>query len=224
MQSFIARGSADKYTNRAVDRLLVPVGKEAFSPTQSQTPIALPGRLMLRTSFALFCSRSYPMVLLSTGKSAASAPPPLLPSRAVKLEKSAGDPRPLSAISPHKIRRPHTARGAPPGADFAQMTCNLPAPGATDVGDVYGDAGHRACWRTRGVRRGPKGTDVSFLESAAATAPFLARRASTGSSAGIATGAAEPMVNSRKLSRTFHSPMMPWTPAPGMCVMKTSSL
>ena len=63
MQSFIARGSADKYTNRAVDRLLVPVGKEAFSPTQSQTPIALPGRLMLRTSFALFCSRSYPTVL-----------------------------------------------------------------------------------------------------------------------------------------------------------------
>jgi hypothetical protein len=65
VQSFIARGSADKYTNRAVDRLLVPVGKEAFSPTQSQTPIALPGRLMLRTSFALFCSRSYPMVPLS---------------------------------------------------------------------------------------------------------------------------------------------------------------
>ena len=59
------------------------------------------------------------------GKPAAMAPPPLIPPRTARLERSAGDPRPLSAISPRKVPRLHTARGAPPGASYREMTYNL---------------------------------------------------------------------------------------------------
>ena len=179
------------------------------------------------------------------------APPPLIKPRAARLERSAGDARPLSAISPRKVPRLHTARAAPPGASYREMTYNLHnLPWGDEVGasgDCLPSARQAGAQTDRSWRLGPglggrlKSQDGVLVASQilAGTAPTRAgRREQAGlgresltASGGelyrhMQAGAGDPSriwadFSSKPLVQAY-SPMKPWSPTSGTSESETA--